>query len=143
MGRQLGAEARKIVMEMVRLGGVTIEKIAELVGVNRKTISRWIVRDKSGEGQEHRAKSGRPKVISEEKGREIENFVQNHPTAYIKEIKEELCLSCSLSTIRNYLHKVGISNKKTSVRASQQNREDVKKKEKSGEVLSKVTRAGL
>ena len=143
MGRQLGAEARKIVMEMVRLGGVTIEKIAELVGVNRKTISRWIARDKSGEGQEHRAKSGRSKVISEEKGREIENFVQNHPTAYIKEIKEELCLSCSLSTIRNYLHKVGISNKKTSVRASQQNREDVKKKEKSGEVLSKVTRAGL
>ena len=127
MTKHSSAEVREVANKMLN-EGMTQSATAEIVGVSRRTINRWSARAKAGCDQQCLPRGHRPRAISDEKCKEIIEYIKNNSTAFIHEIIENLGLNCSETTLRDTLKRLGYSHKKTSVRASQRDREDVKKK---------------
>ena len=104
------------------------QEVAAMFGIHLRTFQRWLKRYRS-DGlcrplqRGHRRAAFTGKLLTQ-----LDQFVQRHPDATLEQLREQFSSSvkCSLVTIHNTLKRLGYRFKKKSIRASEQDRPDVK-----------------
>jgi transposase len=71
---------------------------------------------------------GRPAALRPDDLERLKELVRQQPDATLKELRERLGVSCSLTAIWRALEKLGLSRKKKVLRADEQDRPDVQQK---------------
>lgn len=65
------------------------------------------------------ARAGRKPILSEAQREQMQQHVQAHPGATLDEIRRACCLRCCLATVDNTLRRMGLTNKKQTLRAAE------------------------
>ena len=119
-------------------GEGTQEEITERFSINVSTLRNWLIRKrKTGDikPKEHIYR-GRKVVIGEEGASFIQEMVKEKPDILIKDIqvsyKEKFNIQAAQAMVSRVFKKLDLRRKKKSRHAQEQEREDVKKKEKTG-----------
>jgi transposase len=106
--------------------GMRTKQIAETFGVSPAWARR--VKQRRRETGETRAKPmGGPGVTVVDRG-QLAALVREHPDATLAELREYLGVQCALSTLCMALKKMGLSFKKKTIHAAEQDRPDVAEK---------------
>lgn len=112
------------------LGGIaSTKKLAEIFGYCPSTINKWVKAYKTHNQLSPKPNGHRKKCFSEQELEELETLLEKRPDLTLEEIRSHFNKSCCLAAIHRMLIKMGFKYKKT-LKASEQNREDVQIKRK-------------
>lgn len=131
---------RRLVAGILHKKGALIPEVADLIDASPTTVNRWF--DEMEEkpivdAVQRDSITGRPMKLSEDKLPELENALDDGPTSHgfvgqvwtgkrvAKVIEEQFDVSVSTSTARNYLRKLGWSNKKPRRRSTERDEEEI------------------
>lgn len=97
--------------------GTTQEELAKRFCVSRSMVSKLLTQwKKTGSVKSTRKNCGRKPYFTDEHRRQIEELLEKKPDATLQEIKDILCLECSISGLHGFLKRLGITFKKNSLR---------------------------
>ena len=108
-------------------GKASAKRLAEIFGYTRATICNWVRAYKKTKQLAAKPNGHRKSCFSEEELVQLKALVAATPDITLAEIKAHFNKSCCLAAICRHLAKLGYAYKKT-LKASEQDREDVKKK---------------
>lgn len=111
MSKIASQEIREAALE-AREQGVTFVKIAQVLGKSLRTVQRW-AKDYAVSGKKAPAKRGHPpRSLDAEQLQVIEALLQKQPDITAWEIKQQLNLTCHISTISKTIQEAGWRYKK-------------------------------
>jgi transposase len=124
--RAYSADLRTRVLAAVDAGQLNRLEIATLFQVSLSWIRRLVQRRReTGTIEPQRQRHGRLPKFDEAQQQRLCELVQEDPDATLAELRERLAVGVSVTTIWRELTKMGISLKKKTVHASEQDRPDV------------------
>lgn len=103
-------ELRRLTVEAAAKGRKATE-IAEFCGVTLRTIHRWLKDFRNGRTGPPQRKH-KPYAIDPQTAAKIAERIEKQPGITLAELKSDLQLDCTLSTIHNTLKRMGYSYKK-------------------------------
>ena len=127
-------EIRKLIIQACEKGLDTQKNIAEMFQVTPRTVLNFLKLARDGEDLGEKLRSGRPPAISEDSMDIVKNLILSNPDKTLKEycelVEDELGIKIGKSIMGRVCQKLDLRRKKKSFYAAEQNRPDVKKKEK-------------
>ena len=87
----------------LKAAGLNAAEITRQLGVNRKTVDRWLKRDEEIGSIKDLPRSGRPRITSPNQDRDISLMASRDPFTNATKIRETLAIPVSNSTIRERL----------------------------------------
>jgi transposase len=133
-------EIRKIVVGAYLSGKAAQQQLADILGFHRTAIVQWI-REFRKEGRlEPHVRRHMLKAFSVEEKERLAAMVMVTPDLTLEEIREALSKNCSLMAVHRELKRLGFHYKKT-LKASEQEREDIEESRKKRAEFQKITLA--
>lgn len=127
-------EIRKLIVQACEEGLDTQKHIAEIFQVTPRTVLNFLKLSREGQNLNEKPRSGRPSAINEDNMAIIKKIILSDPDKTLKEycalIEDELGIKIGKSVMSRVCQKLDLRRKKKSFYAAEQNRQDVKKKEK-------------
>lgn len=134
MARALSLDVREIIVDAYKRGQGTIEELAAIFNVCSRVITKFLSLDRMTGDLTPGKSTGRPAKITEEHHSLLRTMVKENPDKTLKEycdiFLDETGISVGTSIMDRGLKKINIRRKKKSYYAAEQERPDVKKKEK-------------
>ena len=130
-----GKDLRASVIRYYEAGGHTQVEVADMLGIHISTFKRIYKHYReTGDVALPKNNAGRPHLISETGYEQIKEWVLSKPTLLLEDIQKKYYeanqIKLSIPTICRALKQLSLHRKKVSHYAQEQERDDVKKKEK-------------
>lgn len=88
------------------------EKVAQILGIHRKTLGNWVKIDSNG-GQQVARGRGHPKpALSESDKKHISKLLSRNNSMTLSELRDAIGVKCSLTVYCNAVHELGYTYKK-------------------------------
>jgi len=107
-------ELRQRAIKAYKTGRYTQAHLAEVYGVTRKTINNWLKIERTEHRSEALPRGHRRECFTEEEKKHLLLLVKNRPDLTLKQLRVMTGKNCTIQTIHNTLHRLGLFLKKLS-----------------------------
>jgi transposase len=119
-------ELRERAVAAYKTGAFTQQQLADAYRVHYKTIQNWLKADAKGEPQAPKPRGCRQRIFTKDEEVELLKIIRDEPSITLEKIKLKFHKTCNVSVVHRTLLKLGMTYKKKTLRASEQEREDIK-----------------